>query len=58
MKITVRWNDGFKRDFEPIEHQFGSDYLWMKFVGGKEEWIPTRQVRNIKTKEMKAGVSK
>lgn len=48
IKITVRWNDGFKRDFEPIQYQFGSDYLWLKFADGKEEWIPTRQVRNIK----------
>lgn len=48
MKIEIRWNDGFKRDFKPIQHQFGSDYLWMKFDDGKEEWIPTRQVRNIK----------
>ena len=57
-KITVRWNDGFKRDFKPIQHQFGSDYLWMKFADGKEEWIPTRQVRNIKTEKISLNIEK
>lgn len=48
IKITVRWFDGFKRDFYPEQFQFGNSYLWMKFKD-KEEWLPLIQVRNIKT---------
>lgn len=51
-KITVRWFDGFKRDFFPVEYEFGNSYLWMKFED-KEEWIPLVQIRNIKTSEIK-----
>lgn len=52
IKITVRWFDGFKRDFFPIEYEFGNSYLWMRFED-KEEWIPLVQIRNIKTAEIK-----
>jgi hypothetical protein len=48
-RITVRWFDGFKRDFYPEQYQFGNSYLWMKFVDDKEEWLPLAQIRNIKT---------
>ena len=52
IKVTVRWFDGFKRDFFPIEYELGNSYLWMKFED-KEEWIPLIQIRNIKTYEIK-----
>ena len=52
IKVTVRWFDGFKRDFFPIEYELGNSYLWMKFED-KEEWIPLVQIRNIKTYEIK-----
>jgi len=52
IKITVRWFDGFKRDFFPVEYEFGNSYLWLKFED-KEEWLPLVQIRNIKTSEIK-----
>ena len=52
IKITVRWFDGFKRDFFPVEYEFDNSYLWLKFED-KEEWLPLVQIRNIKTSEIK-----
>ena len=45
--VTVRWHDGFKKSYEVMDYQFGSDYLWVKLATGAEKWIPTRSVRWI-----------
>ncbi|MFW6270975.1 MAG: hypothetical protein ACOC4G_12975 [Bacillota bacterium] len=44
-KITVRWWDGYKEDFEAVRHRVGSDFLWMKLKNGDIRWIPLRHVR-------------
>lgn len=52
IKITVRWWDGFKRDYLVTDYQFGSDYIWLKLGDGKEKWIPTRHVRWVSPEAM------
>lgn len=52
IKIIVRWFDGFEREYQPIDFEFGNSYLWMKF-DNKEKWIPLVQVRRIDTEEVK-----
>ena len=37
IKITVRWFDGFNREYHPIDFEFGNSYLWMKFDNNKEK---------------------
>ena len=49
IKITVRWIDGFNREYYPIDFEFGNSYLWLKFDNNKEKWIPLIQVRHINT---------
>ena len=51
IKITVRWFDGFNREYHPIDFEFGNSYLWMKFDNNKEKekWIPLIHVRHIDT---------
>ena len=44
-KMIVRWWDGFKRTYDIIEFEPGSDYLWIKLLDKSEKWIPTRMVR-------------
>ena len=39
IKTTVRWFDGFKRDFFPVEYEFGNSYLQMKFEEVKQKLI-------------------
>ncbi|WMC92315.1 hypothetical protein [Kineothrix sp. MB12-C1] len=43
--VTVRWNDGYKEDFNATEVRFGSDLLWMRLEDGNNRHIPLRQVR-------------
>ena len=47
--VVVRWNDGYKEQFECLEVRFGSDLLWMKLSSGKNRHIPLRQVRWFST---------
>ena len=35
--VTVRWNDGYKEDFQATEVRFGSDLLWMRLEDGDNE---------------------
>ena len=49
--ITVQWWDGFKRGYECIEYEPGSDYLWINLKAGFSIWIPTRHVRWFSAQE-------
>lgn len=45
IKISVRWWDGYKEDFEATEVRFGSDLIWMRLKNGHNRHIPARHVR-------------
>lgn len=49
IKVTVRWWDGYKEDFEATEVRFGSDLLWMRLKSGQNRHIPLRNVRWFST---------
>ena len=43
--VTVRWWDGYKKNFECSEVRFGCDLLWLRLVSGHNRHIPLRGVR-------------
>lgn len=47
--VTVRWNDGYKEQFECSAVRFGSGLLWMKLTNGKNRYVPLEQVRWFST---------
>ena len=49
IKVSVRWWDGYKEDFEATEVRFGCDLLWMRLKNGKNRHIPLRSVRWLST---------
>ena len=44
-KVTVRWFDGYKEDFEATEVRFGNSYLWLRLSNGQNRHIPLFNVR-------------
>jgi hypothetical protein len=45
IKVTIRWFDGYLREFKCCEFRFGTDNLYLKLTKSTAIYIPSRQVR-------------